>query len=220
MKLRYEGTTYNNEVYRLVPKNTKVLDIGCNTGYLGEALINKKDCYVFGIDFSREALKIAKKKLNKTKRFDLEKYQNPRINEKFDVIIFADVLEHVRYPKRLLNIYKNLLSEKGIIIASVPNVANIKNRFNLFCGNWDYTRIGILDETHLRFFTKKTAMNLFKKSGYKPTLADYTSGFSFLFFRYFEALKKIRKILCGLNKNLFALQFIIIAKPRIKKIKI
>jgi len=131
-----------------------VLDVGCNTGYLGKDLIEKKKCYVFGIDYSKTAIDVAKKYLNKVKVVNLEKYSN-NINDKFDVIIFADVLEHLKFPEKTLNIYKKLLNPNGVILASIPNIANINTRLKLLLGNWNYTDSGILDETHLKFFTKK-----------------------------------------------------------------
>jgi len=91
-------------------------------------------------------------------------------------------------------------------------VANIHIRFKLLFGNWDYETSGILDRTHLRFFTKKTVKKLFKSTEYKIIKIDSTPGFNFLVLRHFEILKKIKNKLCSLYPKLFATQFIVIAK--------
>jgi len=202
----------NLNVYKHISKNKKILDVGCNTGNLGEKLIKEKSCRVFGIDNSKNAVLMARKKLDKVMLFDLETYKIPFPNEKFDVIIFADVLEHVRYPEKILKKYSSMLKSNGIILASLPNVANINIRLNLFFGKWNYQDAGILDRTHMRFFTKKTIVSLFKNSGYKIIKIDSTPGFSFIFLRYFNILKKLKGLLCKVAPKLLGLQFIIIAK--------
>src|SRR4030042_230941 len=202
----------NELIYKLIPKNKKILDVGCNTGNLGEKLIKEKNCEVWGIDYSKEAIKLAKKRLTQTKVFDLETYKIPFPKEKFDIIIFADVLEHLRYPEEILKKFSNMLNESGLVFTSIPNIANIKIRFNLLLGKWDYQEEGILDKTHLRFFTKKTIRSLFRNSGYRIIEMDSTPGFKFFVLRYFKFLLKIQETLCKIYPKLFALQFIVIAK--------
>jgi len=90
---------YNKYIYDKIPKNKKVLDLGCNTGLLGKALTKNKKCVVWGADYSEEAIKIAKTKLNKATVCDLEK-EVPFKNEKFDIIVLGDILEHLKYLKK------------------------------------------------------------------------------------------------------------------------
>jgi 2-polyprenyl-3-methyl-5-hydroxy-6-metoxy-1,4-benzoquinol methylase len=103
----------NNYIYNFVAQKTKTLDVGCNMGNLGEKLIKEKNCKVWGIDYCEKAIEIAKKKLTKAIVFDLETYQIPFSKEKFDLIIFADVLEHTRYPEIILRKYLSILNEGG-----------------------------------------------------------------------------------------------------------
>ena len=85
---------------------------------------------------------------------DLNTNYQKTMDKKFDLIIFADILEHTIHPEKILEYYStNLLKQKGKIIISVPNIANWNIRLKLLFGKFDYTKTGILDETHLKFFT-------------------------------------------------------------------
>jgi len=92
------------------------------------------------------------------------------------VIVFADVLEHLRQPEEILSRCKQLLLPSGFVIASIPNIAHWSMRWNLLFGRFDYTNLGLLDRTHLRFFTYKSAFDLFEKSGYAVDCFDFVSG--------------------------------------------
>jgi len=202
----------NPYLYKLIPKNKKVLEVGCNTGNLGHSLILKKNCKVYGLDYSKKAIDIAKTRLTKAIVFDLETYKIPFEKETFDIIIFGDVLEHIRYPEIILTKFKKLLKKDGLVIASIPNVANINIRWNLFWGNWNYKSWVVLDHTHMRFFTKKTIKQLFNNQNYKIIKINSTPGANFIFLRHFKPLIKIKDIICKIYPRLLALQFIVIAK--------
>jgi len=203
----------NHYIFSKIPKDKKVLDLGCNTGLLGKKLIEEKNCIVYGVDYSKEAIKIAKKNLIKAEIGDLEK-EIPFKGEKFDRIILADIIEHLKYPEELLIKLKDFLKKDGEIIASIPNVANISIRLGLLFGNWNYKKTGILDKTHLRFFTKKTIKELFYNSGYKIIKLSSTPGFDFIVLRHFKILIYLRDKLCKIYPKLFALQFIVVAKNK------
>ena len=95
----------------------------------------------------------------------------------FDLLLFGDVIEHTRDPLAILREAGALLAPRGQVIVSVPNVANLRVRLGLARGRFDYTESGILDKTHLRFFTLRSARELMRQAGYHITRESY-SGYS------------------------------------------
>ncbi|MEM2618596.1 MAG: class I SAM-dependent methyltransferase [Candidatus Hadarchaeales archaeon] len=152
---------------KLVGKNKKVLDVGCSTGFLAR-LFKKNGCYVCGIEIDREAAEIAKKYCDKIIVKDVEQIKNlPYPPGFFDVIVYGDVLEHLKRPDLVLLNLRKYLTPKGIVIASIPNIAYWGIRLKLLFGKFDYRERGILDPGHLRFFTKTSIIQLFKDAGFK-----------------------------------------------------
>ena len=151
-------------------KNYKLLDVGCGSGYQSNFIRKKFKFEVHGI----EEIKSLKKKINK----NLDKVILENLNDKkkiskiiksnyYDYIIFSDVLEHIIDPVDILNFYKKFLKKNGFIIVSVPNVANIYQRLLLLFGVFSYQEAGVMDKTHLRFFTKKTLISCAKEANLK-----------------------------------------------------
>lgn len=150
-------------ICNLVMSGSTILDVGCNTGYIGKKL-KEKNVVSDGIDINKIALDIAKK--NYRELFTRDLYV-PRLDlgsSKYDYIIFADILEHLPLPQLLLKDSKKYLKKNGKIIISLPNIARFEIRLKLLFGNFDYAP-GILGEDHLRFFTRKTALKLIQSSG-------------------------------------------------------
>lgn len=166
----------NQAVLRNIRNNSFVLDVGCGIGILGEELKKSKNCSVHGIELSEESARIAKKKIGKVSILNIEA-EKFMTSESFDVMIFADILEHLRNPEKALATYKNYLNDNGIIIISLPNIANWTIRFKLLFGSFNYTETGILDETHLRFFTIKSAKRLLNNCGLEVIKTDITPNF-------------------------------------------
>jgi SAM-dependent methyltransferase len=96
----------------------------------------------------------------------LDDAQTELRGKQFDKVLLQDVLEHLRFPERLLNDCHSVLKPKGLLLVSVPNVANITVRLSLLFGNWNYTERGILDKTHYRFYTHRTARQLLENCEY------------------------------------------------------
>lgn len=152
------------KIFLMVKDGSSVLDVGCFAGFLGGELKEKKRCKVTGIDNDAKAISMARRKLDFAILADIEE-DKIAIKKKFDCIIFADVLEHTRDPEKVLRKFLPMLKKGGSVLVSLPNVAHPINRVRLLAGKWDYTETGIMDKTHLRFYTYKTARALLENSG-------------------------------------------------------
>src|SRR5262249_6372347 len=86
---------------------------------------------------------------------------------KFDVVLLQDVLEHLHCPQQVLEECHSLLKPRGRVVVTVPNVANVTVRLSLLLGRVEYTPRGILDNTHVRFYTRKSARRLLEANGYE-----------------------------------------------------
>jgi len=178
-----------NVILREFGHEKTILDIGCNDGYFGK--FDKNNVY-YGLDYSNEAINEAKKYYKETLLYDLNNLQKLPWNIKFDRIIFADVLEHVLNPETILSFFlANYLKEDGMVIISLPNIANWQVRLNLLFGKFDYRDTGILDESHLHFYTFKTAKELLDNSELKIEKILFGSSFFGWFIKIFPFFKKI-----------------------------
>lgn len=153
-------------IVKEIKPGEKILDVGCSEGYLATYLPENK---VWGIDGNVEALKIAKEHCVDAKEMDLNNVPtSPVFHEQFDVIVYADVLEHLLYPEDILKHFKQYLRPGGKVIISLPNIALWRVRLNLLFGRFDYTDYGVMDRTHLHLYTFKTAKELVQKAGFTP----------------------------------------------------
>lgn len=163
--------------FAMIPANSVVLDVGCHTGILGATLTSKKSAKVIGLDTDRAALAVARTRLEDAIELDLEapgwelQLQHAGLPG-FDVVLFGDVLEHTRDPHAILLATKKLLKPDGRIVVSIPNVAHWRVRLGLLRGRFTYTDSGILDRTHLRFFTHASGRQLLQQAGYKIVESD------------------------------------------------
>ncbi|MBF2066010.1 MAG: methyltransferase domain-containing protein [Calothrix sp. C42_A2020_038] len=177
-KLTEESLEDNSSLKKtlhFVGKNKRVVDFGCATGYLAQ-LLKLNGCIVTGVDYNQEAAKEAEQHCQEVIITDLDFTSVLEIfpHQKFDVAIFGDVLEHLRNPWQVLENTKNILQPGGYVVASIPNIAHGAIRLALLQGQFEYTQFGILDNTHLRFFTKKTIEDLFETTGYSIKAIDRT----------------------------------------------
>jgi len=156
------------EILELIPATAKsILDLGCGAGNLGAALKKRQDCRVTGIELNKEAATIAAKNLDVCICDNLNRYVPPAPHIKYDALILADILEHLISPWTVLKKFTSVLADDGVVIASVPNVAHPRILSNLNAGLFRYEPAGILDITHLRFFTKTSIFQLFTQCGLK-----------------------------------------------------
>lgn len=156
-----------NDILSLIPDNvSKLLDIGCSIGVLGEQIKQRnKNVEVNGVEFDEQMAEVAKKKFDKVIVGDIEDINvtNVLLPNYFDCIIFADILEHLKNPWDILKNTANLLNDRGVVIASIPNVRHYSTIISLlFKGYWPYRERGIHDRTHLRFFTLRNIRELFQ----------------------------------------------------------
>ena len=163
------------KMLNFVGTNKRVIDFGCASGSFAQ-LLTLKGCIVTGVEINSEAAKLAEKYCQQIIIADLDFVSLQEIlpDQHFDVAIFGDVLEHLRNPWQILKETKNLLKADGYVVASIPNIAHASIRLALLQGKFEYSELGILDNTHLRFFTRKTVEELFDKSGYLIELTDRT----------------------------------------------
>jgi 2-polyprenyl-3-methyl-5-hydroxy-6-metoxy-1,4-benzoquinol methylase len=161
------GSTHNR-VVDLVPQAARVLEFGCATGYMTEVLKTRRDANVTGVEISPDAARQAGRYADRVIVGDAEAldYEDLLGTELFDAILFADVLEHLRDPATLLTRIRPFLEDEGVLVASIPNVAHGSVRLALLGGEFRYRELGLLDETHLRFFTRESIEDLFEQAGY------------------------------------------------------
>jgi len=142
----------------------RILDVGSADGYLG-AILKERGHYVAAVESDPRLAKKARPIYDHFYQIDVDSFEFPEDHE-YDLIIFADVLEHLADPAAVLRRCFASLKDDGKIIVSVPNVANFVVRLSLLVGRFDYGDRGILDRTHLRFFTLKTLTNLLHETGF------------------------------------------------------
>ncbi|MCL9634731.1 glycosyltransferase [Bacillus zanthoxyli] len=153
------------EIIELVPMEAKkILDIGCGAGAVGMELLNRQPCKLYGVELNSFIGSIANKHYERVDTIDIEALDLPYTANFFDIIILADILEHLKNPWKLIEKLSTYLKPSGSIICSIPNISHAEAIFPLLRGEWNYVDAGILDRTHLRFFTPKTAQSLFPSS--------------------------------------------------------
>jgi len=162
------------DVLALLPEHfASVLDVGCGAGALGASIKHRwKNCRVVGMENDPRLFEMAEKQLDKALKVDLNEsdpFHGLGPEERFDVIVFADVLEHLVVPHRLLASARSHLAEGGCIIISLPNVRHYSTFVSLgFLGSWPQRDRGIHDRTHLHFYAKKNMLELFSACGLIP----------------------------------------------------
>lgn len=161
-----DPNTSHAVVVDLVGADHRVLDVGCSTGALGRALRARSN-RVWGVEIDPEAARLAEADLEQVVVGDIETMDLQEHFERasFDVIIFADVLEHLRDPVAALQKALELLAPGGSVVVSLPNVAHGSVRLALLEGRFEYRPLGLLDDTHLRFFTRRSVEDLLHTAG-------------------------------------------------------
>jgi len=150
-----------------IPKDAgSLLDVGCGGGAFGAMLKANRDIEVWGVEPVLSAAANARSQLDNVVHSMFDENTDLPDNY-FDVITFNDSLEHFPYPGPPLELARKKLNRKGVIVCSIPNVRYIENIKKLLVDkDWKYTEAGVLDNTHLRFFTKKSMIRTLTQSGF------------------------------------------------------
>ncbi|MBI3013391.1 MAG: class I SAM-dependent methyltransferase [Elusimicrobia bacterium] len=208
------------QIVRMIGRGKTVLELGCATGYIGKFLKEKRGCVVYGIELNETAAAQAAPYYEKILSGDasqLNLYGNFRTQ--FDIILCSNVLEHLPNPGAVLRTLKSSLKEGGCFVIALPNIAHWTIRLQILLGKFDYTPSGILDESHLKFFTLKTARSLIQDAGLaiQEFSFDWDNGlpkFNGLFLRVPRIGPWFLKQFYSLSPTLFGYQFIFKASPQ------
>lgn len=169
----------HQKIINWVGEGESVLEVGCASGYIS-AELKKKNCLVTGIEVNPESARKAKRHCLKVITGDVENHSTIKQlgQARFETIVLADVLEHLRNAQSTLENLVKFLKKEGKVVISVPNIGFLTNRFLHLLGRFDYTPWGIMDRTHLRFFTKGSILEVVKSSGLKVEKFDYVANFT------------------------------------------
>jgi 2-polyprenyl-3-methyl-5-hydroxy-6-metoxy-1,4-benzoquinol methylase len=208
-------------VQKLAGANQEILDLGCGDGTLSNELrINGNR--VTGVDLAPEPR--SPEAFERYLSANLDDGMGPALEQlegkRFDRVLLLDILEHLKDPELLLRQSREALAPRGQLIVSVPNVANLSVRVMLLFGRFDYTSRGILDRTHLHFFTRKTARQMLEASGYEildqrmtvipVELVPVVASSNLLV----KAINALLRILTPLFPGLLGYQVVLVAKAR------
>ncbi len=157
-----------SEILSFVPQDIKTsLEFGCGQGCFSALLKEQFSAEAWAVELHEESARIAEQRLDRVLCIDAVAAINELPNGYFDCIFFLDLLEHLVDPYLLLEKCMDKLSDKGVIIASIPNIRYYRAfaRY-VFHGNWEYKQHGIMDIGHVRFFTFKSIRSMFTRLNY------------------------------------------------------
>ena len=205
------------EMLSFVPANCRrLLDVGCGTGTFGASLKQTRQIEVWGVEPFASAAAKAADKLDRVITGPFEPETDLPAGA-FDCIVFNDVLEHMVEPDQALRYAKHLLSAGGTILASIPNVRHFPLLWQLGVrGSWEYGDCGILDRTHLRFFTKSNILKMFQDEGYAVRSISGINpymGIPSASRRLWFVYRAANVLFMGKFSDLKFLQFAVVAEP-------
>jgi len=206
MKNKGYYTCERLDLLSLIPEGTgKVLDVGCGEGLLGKQIKDKLGAEVTGIELDETSSRVASDNLDKVISGNIETLDLPFGKGQFDCIVAADVLEHLTEPWKTLKELRVFLKDNGLIVSSIPNIRYYKAVIRLFKGYWDYVDHGILDRSHLRFFTLINIEEMFTEAGFsiEKIVRNKVSARGF---------RILNRVLLGSLKDFLTYQYYIVAR--------
>ena len=193
----YQST--REDMLEFIPTGVKkALEFGCGEGGFSTLLKDRLNAETWAVEINEESARKASEKLYKVINDDAHQALSELPDKYFDCIICFDFLEHLVDPYSLLTLLKSKLAKDGVIITSIPNIRyyRVFTKFVLH-GNWDYKDQGVLDKTHLRFFTYKSIIKMFEQlefeilliKGIHPTSSRTCKLIQLLTFSIFSDIK-------------------------------
>lgn len=168
----------NNSISKLLKQITpssRVLEFGCANGHMTRYMSEELGCNVCIVEYDRESYNIAIKYATDGLCSDIMNFEwLTAFHNKFDYVIFADVLEHLSNPGKVIERCKDVLKDDGSLLVSVPNIGHNDIIIKLIQQKFDYTDIGLLDNTHIHFFAYDGIAKFFEDSGFVVRQLDYT----------------------------------------------
>ncbi len=216
----FEGSSHRiliDLIHRYAQRGGTLLDLGASAGHLGHA-VRDHFSRTIGFEYEIACLDALRQHFDCALIADLEKVRH--LPKPVDAVVLADVIEHLRDSPSLLRLVRDALSPKGRLFISVPNIANITVRLGLLLGIFEYRDRGILDNTHLRFYTMRTIRKEIENAGFRVLAVRGSSVPIRLIIGGWmpEPLlrlgERVLTIMTRIWKSLFAYQIILVAEPQ------
>jgi len=213
----FEGSSHRiliDLIHRFAGRGGMLLDLGAAGGELGAAVRDQFDRTV-GFEYDVDRLEQLRERFDQVVIADLETIR--RLPAKADAIVLADILEHLRDPSTLLKCVRQALTDGGHLFVSVPNIANVTVRIGLLFGIFEYRERGILDESHLRFYTMRAIKREMENAGFRIVAIRGSSVPLRLIVPWMPEFllrigERLLTIVTRIWRSLFAYQIIIVAR--------
>ena len=194
-----------SELVALIPENTKrLLDVGCGAGATGRAAqLRLRLQELVGIELFEPAATQARAAYDRVIVGDIETLELDFPPKHFDCILCADVLEHTKDPWSVLKILRQQLNDDGVLVASIPNIRHLGPLFKILFDRFEYEESGLLDKTHLHFFTMHTIRKMFQDTGFEIRHVKFTYSNS-------RKAQLLRVLSLGLLQPFLIYQFLLV----------
>jgi predicted TPR repeat methyltransferase len=215
----FEGSSHRiliDLVRRFAKRGGTLLDLGASAGHLGAA-VRDHFSQTIGFEYELACIEALHERFDAATICDLERVT--RLPRNLDAVVLADIIEHLRDAPALLRLVKESLAPNGRVFISVPNIANITVRIGLLFGIFQYRDRGILDATHLRFYTLRTIRSDIERAGFRVIAVRGSSvPIRLIIGKWMpdpllRLGEKLLTIVTRLWKSLFAYQIILVAEP-------